>query len=69
MIIDVQEFLYRWRAVHIHAEHRTLDSLGHVLDELVADAKAKSITLEELNKAAGGNLVEYVRQALSQREP
>jgi hypothetical protein len=65
---DIKDFLHRWRAVHIYAAYRTLDELGDVLDELQAEAQAKSITIDELNKAAGGNLVEYVRQALSKRK-
>jgi hypothetical protein len=61
---EVEYFLHPWRAVRIYADYRTLDELGHVLEQLQAAAKAKSITIDQLNEAAGGNLVEYVREAI-----
>jgi hypothetical protein len=63
-----ENFLYKWRAVHIYAAHKTLDELGDVLEQLTADAASVSLSLDDLDAGAGGNVVEYVRQALAKRE-
>jgi hypothetical protein len=51
-----------------YGARRTLDELGNVLEQLTADAKSASLSLDDLNAAAGGNVVDYVRQALAKRE-
>jgi hypothetical protein len=62
-----KNFLYKWRAVNIYAAHRTLDELDVALRQLMADAELEGLSLEELNAAAGGNFLEYVRQACAKR--
>jgi hypothetical protein len=64
---NAERFLYKWRASRIYTGHRTLDELGKVLNELTADAEAEELSLEELNAAAGGSMVDYVRTALAKR--
>ena len=58
------EFLKSWRSSYIYAEARDLESLNETVAECVDDAAREGYTRDQLEKAAGGNLVMYIREAI-----
>jgi hypothetical protein len=57
------EFLYSWGASRIYAAHGYPDEVETVIADLLAN-RAR-IPLDQLEKAAGGSLREYVSTAIS----
>jgi len=58
------QFLERWRQAHVYAEQRTLDQLDETVAECIGAAGEDDIPADDLEKAAGGSLKEYLRVAI-----
>jgi hypothetical protein len=58
------QFLERWREAYVYAEPRALEQLDETVAECIADAEEAGISTDDLEKAAGGNLKEYLRTAI-----
>jgi hypothetical protein len=58
------QFLERWRQAHVYAEQRTLDQLDETVAECIGAAGEDDIAADDLEKAAGGSLKEYLRIAI-----
>ena len=68
MAKTAQEFLADWRQTYIYAEARPPESLDEAVAECVADGLEAGHTREVLEKAAGGDLRIYIKEALSKAE-
>jgi hypothetical protein len=64
MAATAKEFLEGWRQSYIYAEARFMEQLDEVVAECVDDAKPEGF----LDKAAGGNLRDYIRKAIERME-
>ncbi len=62
------QFLERWRQAHVYAELRALEQLDETVAECIGAAAEDGIAADQLEKAAGGNLKEYLRAAIIQYE-
>jgi hypothetical protein len=58
------QFLEGWREAYVYAEPRALEQLDETVTECTADAAKVGISANELEKAAGGSLKEYIRAAI-----
>jgi hypothetical protein len=56
--------LERWREAYVYAEPRALEQLDETVTECTADAAEAGISADELEKAAGGSLKDYIRTAI-----
>jgi hypothetical protein len=58
------QFLERWREACVYAEPRALEQLDATVTQCIADAAEAGVSADELEKAAGGSLKEYLRTAI-----
>jgi hypothetical protein len=58
------KFLEDWRESRIYAEARALDELDEIVRQCIADAAQAGFPADALEKAAGGSLKEYLREAI-----
>ena len=58
------QFLERWRQSHVYAELRALEQLDETVAECIGAAAEDDISADDLEKAAGGSLKEYLRTAI-----
>jgi hypothetical protein len=58
------QFLERWREAYVYAEPRALEQLDETVTECTTDAAEAGISVDELEKAAGGSLKDYIRTAI-----
>ena len=68
MARTAQEFLTSWRQSRIYAEARPPEALDEAVAECVADGVDEGIRRDALEKAAGGDLRTFVKEALSKAE-
>jgi hypothetical protein len=61
------QFLERWRQAHVYAELRALEQLDETVAECIGAAAEDGISADDLEKAAGGSLKEYLAPQLSIR--
>ena len=57
-------FLERWRQAHVYAELRALEQLDETVAECIGAAVEDGISVDDVEKAAGGSLKEYLRTAI-----
>jgi hypothetical protein len=62
--VTAKEFLEQWRLSYIYSEARFMEQLDEVVAECVDDAKPEGFSRQHLDKAAGGNLRDYIRKAI-----
>ena len=65
MASTAQEFLTSWRQSYIYTEARPPESLDEAVAECVADGLDERHTRDALEKAAGGDLRAYIKEAAS----
>jgi hypothetical protein len=58
------QFLENWRQNYVYAELRALEQLDATVIECIGDAAEAGISVDDLEKAAGGSLKEYLRTAI-----
>jgi hypothetical protein len=58
------QFLERWRQAHVYAELRALEQLDENVAECIGAAAEDGISADDVEKAAGGSLKEYLRAAI-----
>jgi hypothetical protein len=58
------QFLENWRETYVYAELRALEQLDATVIECIGDAAEVGISADDLEKAAGGSLKEYLRTAI-----
>ena len=58
------QFLETWREANIYAEPRALEQLDETVAECIGAAEDIGISADDLKKAAGGSLKEYLRAAI-----
>jgi len=58
------QFLENWREANIYAEPRALEQLDATVAQCIADAAEAGISADDLARAAGGSLKEYLRVAI-----
>jgi hypothetical protein len=58
------QFLENWREASIYAEPRALEQLDETVAECIGAAADIGISADDLEKAAGGSLKEYLREAI-----
>jgi hypothetical protein len=58
------QFLENWREASIYAEPRALEQLDETVAECIGAAADIGISADDLEKAAGGSLKEYLRAAI-----
>jgi predicted phage tail protein len=58
------QFLENWREANIYAEPRALEQLDETVAECIGAAADIGISADDLEKAAGGSLKEYLRAAI-----
>ncbi len=58
------KFLKNWREANVYAESRALEQLGATVAQCIADAAEAGISADDLARAAGGSLKEYLRAAI-----
>ena len=58
------QFLERWRQAHVYAELRALEQLDETVAECIGAAAEDGFSADDLEKAAGGSLKEYLRTAI-----
>jgi hypothetical protein len=58
------QFLENWREANIYAEPRALEQLDETVAECIGAAADIGISADDLEKAAGGSLKEYLREAI-----
>ncbi len=58
------QFLERWRQAHVYAEQRAFEQLDETVAECIGAAPEDGISADDLEKAAGGSLKEYIRAAI-----
>ena len=68
MARSAQEFLTSWRQSHIYAEARPPEALDEAVAECVADGVDDGHTRDALEKAAGGDLRTYIKEAFRKAE-
>jgi len=54
------QFLERWRQAHVYAELRALEQLDETVAECIGAAAEDGISTDDIEKAAGGSLKEYL---------
>jgi hypothetical protein len=57
------QFLERWRQAHVYAELRALEQLDETVAECIGAAAEDGISTDDIEKAAGGSLKEYLARA------
>lgn len=62
--MTAEEFLQSWRVEAIERNCAELSKLDALIYEVVADAKRRGILRADLDKAAGGSVRAYVREAI-----
>jgi hypothetical protein len=58
------QFLENWREASIYAEPRALEQLDETVAECIGAAADIGISADDLEKAGGGSLKEYLRAAI-----
>ena len=58
------QFLEHWRETNVYAELRALEQLDETVTQCISDAAQAGISTDDLEKAAGGSLKEYLRTAI-----
>ena len=58
------QFLERWRQARVYAELRALEQLDETVAECIGAAAEDGISADDLERAAGGSLKEYLRTAI-----
>jgi hypothetical protein len=58
------QFLEQWREANVYAQPRALEQLDATITQCIGDAAAAGISAADLEKAAGGSLKEYLRNAI-----
>jgi hypothetical protein len=58
------KFLKNWREANVYAEPRALEQLDATVAQCIADAAEAGSSTDDLAKAAGGSLKEYLRAAI-----
>ncbi len=58
------KFLKNWREANVCAEPRALEQLDATVAQCIADAVEAGISADDLARAAGGSLKEYLRAAI-----
>jgi hypothetical protein len=58
------QFLEHWREANVYAEPRALEQLDSTVAQCIADAAEVGISADNLARAAGGSLKEYLRAAI-----
>jgi hypothetical protein len=58
------KFLNNWREGNVYAEPRALEQLDATVAQCIADAAEAGISADDLARAAGGSLKEYLRAAI-----
>lgn len=58
------QFLERWRETNVYAEQRALEQLDDTVAQCKSDAAEAGVSADDLEKAAGGGLKEYLRAAI-----
>ena len=58
------QFLERWRQAHVYAELRALEQLDETVAECIGAAAEDGISGDDLEKASGGSLKQYLRTAI-----
>jgi hypothetical protein len=58
------QFLENWREANIYAEPRAVEQLDETVAECIGAAADIGISADDLEKAAGGSLKEYLREAI-----
>jgi hypothetical protein len=58
------EFLKNWREANVYAEPRALEQLDATVAQCIADAAEVGISADDVARAAGGSLKEYLRAAI-----
>ena len=58
------KFLENWREANVYAEPRALEQLDATVAQCIADAREAGISGDDLARAAGGSLKEYLRAAI-----
>jgi hypothetical protein len=64
MAATASEFLEHWRSTYIYAEARDSEELDATIGECVQDAEEEGFSRADLEKAAGGDLNDYIRRAI-----
>ena len=62
------EYLRDWVESYVLSELRTQEEVADLVAECIEDAAADGISEGELQMAAGGNLVRYMRNAIRYRD-
>jgi hypothetical protein len=68
MTRTAQEFLTSWRQSYIYGEARPPEALDEAVAECVADGVDEGLTRDALEKAAGGDLRTYIKEAFRKAE-
>ena len=63
MVETATQFLHNWRETRVYAEARAIEQLDASVVECLIDADAAGFSLDDVEKAAGGNLKEFIRKA------
>jgi len=58
------QFLERWRQAHVYAELRALEQLDETVARMHRRCGRGRHSADDLEKAAGGSLKEYLRTAI-----
>jgi len=58
------QFLENWREANIYAEPRAVEQLDETVAECIGAAADIGISADDLEKAGGGSLKEYLRAAI-----
>jgi len=58
------QFLEHWRETNVYAQLRALEQLDETVAQCISDAAEAGISADDLEKAAGGSLKEYLRTAI-----
>jgi hypothetical protein len=58
------QFLELWRGANVYAEPRALEQLDATVAQCIGDAVEVGISANDLERAAGGSLKEYLRVAI-----
>jgi hypothetical protein len=61
--LNDHEFLEEWVATYIHQELLRKEEADDLYSQCLSEARSEGINQKELNDAAGGNLVGYLRLA------
>jgi hypothetical protein len=63
--MNPNQFLERWKSEHINSGTQQAD-IPKLLEQLVGDAEQNDISSGELSRSAGGGLVKFLMDAISE---